>query len=92
MESETLFKQIRTFITNDVTMMLMIQIVHPHITIESSLIGRGCVLSQLNNIGKLGVISNNSPFLFTTDQQKFCTTHLELIGCVFSLTNHEHIF
>ena len=66
---ETLFQQIKTFITEDVTLTLP-NTNHPlFITVDSSLIGIGFVLFQLVVKGKLVIISHNSR-IFTTNEQK----------------------
>ena len=44
----------------------------------------------MNEHGQFDVISY-IPRIFTTTEQKLCTTFRELIGIVYSLTNYEHI-
>ena len=55
-ELETLFQQIKRFLSKCVTLNLSIQN-HPIFTVDFFLIGRNCVLFQLMNKGKLDVIS-----------------------------------
>ena len=89
-ELETLFRKIKHSITKDVTLTLPNTKYPFFITVGSSLIGIGCVLFQMNEHGKLDVISYISR-IFTTNEQKLCTTYRELIGIVYALTIYEHI-
>ena len=86
---QTLFQQTKISITKAVELTLP-NTNHPFfITVSYSLIGLGCVLFQMNDEGKFGNISYNS-WIFTTNEQKLCTTYREKIGIVYSLTVYEH--
>ena len=85
---ETLIQQIKITITNDVTPTLP-NTNHPfYITVDSSLIGIGCVLFQKEEKGKLDFISFISWF-FATNEQQLCTTYREAIGIVYLPTIYE---
>ena len=89
-ETETLFKQIQSSITQDVTLTepntnhpLFVIVVFPSI-------GIGCVLFQNNDIGKL----DNIPYfsrIHTSSEENLCTTYRELIRNIFSLTIYKQI-
>ena len=67
-ELETLFQQISTSNTKDVTLTLTNTNRPIFISVDFSLISKGCVLFQTNNKGKLDVIQYTYRFL-TTKQE-----------------------
>ena len=77
-EVETLFQQIKTPITKDVTLTLPNTNHSYFITVNFSLTDVGSVLFQTNKKGTLDNISYISR-LFTTNEQKHCTKYCELI-------------
>ena len=88
-ELETMFQQNKTSITYDVTVRLPYANHPTFITVDCSLIDKGCLLSQKNEKGKLDNMSSNSR-VFTTNEQNFRSLYRELIGIVPSLTIYEH--
>ena len=64
---------------------------HPFfITVDTSLIGLGAVLFQLNDQNKMKVISYNSRIL-NPQEQKLSTLDRELLGLVHALQVHDFL-
>ena len=58
-------------------------------TAEPVLVGKGCFLFQMIDKRKLDILSYISR-LVTSNEGKICTSYLELIGSVCSVTKEEH--
>ena len=83
-EHETLFQNLKTSLTSD-TELTMPNTKHPFfITVDTSLIGLGAVLFQLNEENKTKVLSYNSRIL-TPQEQKLSTIDRELLGIVHAI-------
>ena len=90
-ELETMFQQIRTSFTKVVTLTLPKTNSPFFVTVDSTLIGKGCVPLKMIYQTKVDNYSYNIRFLITREQKLF-TTYRQLVGILWSLTIYEQTF
>ena len=86
---ESLFHEIKTSITKDVTQTLL-STNHPFLlNVAAFKIALGCVLFQMNDLKNWMFFDSSRSF--TMNQHTICTTYREIIGFVNSPTIYEHV-